>query len=170
MPEENAMRDDDHKPGATRRRFLADAVRLAGGLGVVSVVALEPARATPAKMQAAMKKVLGEAPLRKGKVTLDVPPLIENGNTVPLTVSVESPMTAADHVKAIHVLTQRNPLPDVVSVHLGPRAGRAGLSTRMRLADTQTVVAIAELSDGSFWSDSAEVVVTLSACLEEGLI
>src|SRR4029450_5139388 len=89
MPEENAMRDDNHKPGATRRRFLADAVRRAGGLGVVSVVALEPARATPAKMQAAMKKVLGEAPLRKGKVTLDVPPLIENGNTVPLTVSVE---------------------------------------------------------------------------------
>ena len=79
-------------------------------------------------------------------------------------------MTAADHVKAIHVLTQRNPLPDVVSVHLGSRAGRAGISTRVRLADTQTVVAIAELSDGTFWSDSAEVVVTLSACLEEGLI
>jgi sulfur-oxidizing protein SoxY len=166
MPEENAMRDDDHKPGATRRRFLADAVRLAGGLGVVSVVALEPARATPAKMQAAMKKVLGEAPLRKGKVTLDVPPLIENGNTVPLTVSVESPMTAADHVKAIHVFNEKNPQPNVVSVHLGPRAGKASISTRIRLADSQKVIAVAEFSDGSFWSDEAEVVVTLAACLE----
>jgi sulfur-oxidizing protein SoxY len=160
MPEENAMRDDDHKSGATRRRFLADAVRLAGGLGVVSVVALEPARATPAKMQAAMKKVLGEAPLRKGKVTLDVPPLIENGNTVPLTVSV------ADHVKAIHVFNEKNPQPNVVSVHLGPRAGKASISTRIRLADSQKVIAVAEFSDGSFWSDEAEVVVTLAACLE----
>jgi sulfur-oxidizing protein SoxY len=166
MPEENAMRDDDHKPGATRRRFLADAVRLAGGLGLVSVAALEPARATPAKMQVAMKKVLGEAPLRKGKVTLDVPPLIENGNTVPLTVSVESPMTAADHVKAIHVFNEKNPQPNVVSVHLGPRAGKASISTRIRLADSQKVIAVAEFSDGSFWSDEAEVVVTLAACLE----
>jgi len=73
-------------------------------------------------------------------------------------------------VKSIHVVTERNPLPNVVSVHLGPRAGRARFATRVRLADTQTVLAIAEMSDGSFWSDSVHVVVTLSACLEEGLI
>ena len=157
---------DDHRLRATRRRFLADAVRLAGGLGLVSVAVIEPARATPAMMHAAMKKVLGEAPLRKGKVTLDVPPLIENGNTVPLTVSVESPMTAADHVKAIHVFNEKNPQPNVVSVHLGPRAGKASISTRIRLADSQKVIAVAEMSDGSFWSDEAEVVVTLAACLE----
>ena len=113
-----------------------------------------------------MKKVLGEAPLRKGKVTLDVPPLIENGNTVPLTVTVDSPMTAADHVKAIHVFNEKNPQPNVVSVHLGPRAGKASISTRIRLADSQKIIAVAELSDGSFWSDEAEVVVTLAACLE----
>jgi len=89
---------------------------------------------------------------------------------VPLSVAVENPMTPLDHVKAIHVFTEKNPLPEVVSVYLGPRAGRARMSTRVRLADTQTVLAIAQLSDGSFWSDSAEVVVTLSACLEEGLI
>ena len=79
---------------------------------------------------------------------LDLPPLIENGNTVPLTVAVESPMTAADHVKAIHVFTEKNPQPNVVSVHLGPRAGRASIATRIRLADTQKVIAIAEMSDG----------------------
>jgi len=165
MPQETAM-SDDHRPRATRRRFLADAIRLAGGIGLVSVAALEPARATPEKMHAAMKKVLGEAPLRKGKVTLDVPPLIENGNTVPLTVTVESPMTTADHVKAIHVFNEKNPQPNVVSVHLGPRAGKASISTRIRLADSQRVIAVAEMSDGSFWSDEAEVVVTLAACLE----
>jgi len=103
-------------------------------------------------------------------VKLTLPPLIDNGNSVPLSVSVESPMSEADHVKAIHVLTEKNPLPDVVGVVLGPRAGRASFATRVRLADTQTVTAIAQMSDGSFWSDAAEVVVTLSACLEEGLI
>ncbi len=113
-------------------------------------------------MQEALRRVVGDAPVRRGRVKLELPPLIDNGNSVPLSVAVESPMTAADHVKAIHVFTEKNPLPDVVSVTLGPRAGRAGLSTRVR--------AVAQLSDGSFWSDSADVVVTLSACLEEGLI
>jgi sulfur-oxidizing protein SoxY len=87
-----------------------------------------------------------------------------------MTVSVESPMTQADHVKAVHVVTEKNPQPNVVSVYLGPRSGRARVTTRIRIATSQTVTAIAELSDGSFWSGTAEVVVTLSACLEEGLI
>jgi sulfur-oxidizing protein SoxY len=144
----------------TRREFLVGAA----GLGLAA--AMGPVRATPVAMQEAIRKVVGQAPIRRGKVKLDVPPLIDNGNAVALSVAVESPMTPADHVKAIHVFTERNPQPNVFSVHLGPRAGRAGLATRVRLADTQTVVAIAQLSDGSFWSDSAEVVVTLSACLE----
>jgi len=76
-------------------------------------------------------------------------------------------MTTPDHVKAIHVFTEKNPLPEVISVFLGPRAGRASISTRVRLADTQAVIAVAELSDGSFWSASADVIVTLAACLEE---
>jgi sulfur-oxidizing protein SoxY len=118
-------------------------------------------------MQDAIRQVVGTAPVTAGKVKLELPPLVENGNTVPLAVSVDSPMTAADHVRALHVFAEKNPQPNVLSVHLGPRAGRASVSTRMRLADTQTVVAIAELSDGSFWSDRADVVVTLAACLEE---
>ena len=118
-------------------------------------------------MQEAIGKVVGSARVNPGKVKLELPPLSENGNAVPLAVRVESPMTEADHVKAIHVFTEKNPQPDVVSFHLGPRAGRASVATRIRLADTQTVVAISELSDGSFWSDRADVVVTLAACLEE---
>ncbi|HYY38545.1 MAG TPA: SoxY-related AACIE arm protein [Xanthobacteraceae bacterium] len=148
----------------TRRRFLAETAALAGaaGLGLAS----HPAGATPASMQAAIRNVTGEAKLNKGKVKLDVPALIENGNAVPLTVSCESPMTQEDHVKAIHVFTEKNPQPNVIGVHLGPRAGRASVSTRIRLADTQKIVAVAQLSDGSFWSDEVEVIVTLAACLE----
>jgi sulfur-oxidizing protein SoxY len=96
-----------------------------------------------------------------------VPPLIENGNSVVLSVSVESPMTEAAHVKAIHLFAPENPLPGMMSVYLGPRAGRARVTTRVRVADSQTLVAVAQLSDGSFWSDSREVVVTLAACTEE---
>ena len=118
----------------------------------------------------AIRKVVGNAQVRAGKVKLDVPPLIDNGNTVPLSVEVESPMTDADHVKAIHLFTERNPQPYVLSVHLGPRAGKARIATRARIADTGIVTAIAQMSDGSFWSDSVKVIVTLSACLEEGLI
>jgi sulfur-oxidizing protein SoxY len=149
----------------TRRDFLIAAGGLAAGLDLA--VACGMACATPAAMQDAIRKVVGDATVRPGRVTLDLPPLIDNGNAVALSVSVESPMTAADHVKAIHVFTEKNPQPYVVSVYLGPRAGRARVSTRIRLADTQTVVAIAQLSDGSFWSDGKAVVVTLAACLEE---
>jgi len=145
----------------SRRDFLIAAV---GGVGLAP--AAGRARATPAAMQDAIRKVVGGAAVRRGKVKLDVPPLIDNGNAVALSVAVESPMTQADHVKSIHVFTEKNPQPNVVSVYLGPRSGRASIATRVRLADTQTVVAIAGLSDGSFWSDSVDVVVTLSACLE----
>jgi sulfur-oxidizing protein SoxY len=105
--------------------------------------------------------------VRTGKVKLDVPPLVENGNTVPMTVSVSSPMTADDHVKSIHVFNEKNPQPNVGNFHLGPHAGRAQISTRIRLADSQRIVAIARLSDDSFWSATVDVVVTLAACTEE---
>jgi sulfur-oxidizing protein SoxY len=151
----------------SRREFLLAAGSAAAGMGLVSIIAVEPARATPATMQEAIRKTVGSAPVNAGKVKLELPPLSENGNAVPLTVSVESPMTEADHVKAIHVFTEKNPQPEVVTFRLGPRAGRARVATRIRLADTQTVVTICELSDGSFWSDRADVVVTLAACIEE---
>jgi sulfur-oxidizing protein SoxY len=145
---------------SSRRDFLiaAAGVGLASGAG--------RARGTPEAMQEAIRKVVGRAQVRPGKVKLDVPPLIDNGNAVPLSVTVDSPMTPADHVKSIHVFTERNPQPNVFGVYLGPRSGRASIATRVRLADTQRVIAIAGLSDGSFWSDSVDVVVTLSACLE----
>jgi len=153
----------------SRREFLLAARGVAAGIGLASVVTVEPARATPAEMREAIRKVVGSARVNPGKVTLELPPLIENGNAVPLAVTVESPMTEAHHVRAVHVFTEKNPQPNVASFHLGPRAGRARVATRVRLADSQTVVAICELSDGSFWSDSADIVVTLAACLEDGI-
>jgi sulfur-oxidizing protein SoxY len=150
-----------HSP-LDRRAFLA-------GAALLTVLPLASARATPESMAAAIKEVVGAGTLREGKVKLDLPPLVENGNVVPLTVSVESPMAPADHVKAIHVFNEKNPQPNVISVRLGPRAGRAAFATRIRLADSQTVTAIAELSDGSFWSDDIDVIVTLAACIEESV-
>jgi sulfur-oxidizing protein SoxY len=154
---------------ASRREFLLAAGAIAAGLGLRVVVAVEPARATPAEMQEAIRKVVGSARVNPGKVKLDLPPLIENGNAVPLVVTVDSPMTETQHVRTVHVFTEKNPQPNVVSFHLGPRAGRARVATRIRLADSQNVVAICELNDGSFWSDSAGIVVTLAACLEDGI-
>jgi sulfur-oxidizing protein SoxY len=148
------------------------------GVGVGLLAAGEAAAQLPpniaalrqAALDEAIRKVTGGAEVRPGKVRLDIPPLIDNGNTVPVTVTVESPMSAGDYVKAIHVLTEKNPQPFVIGAHLGPRAGQARLSTRARIADTGRVIAIAELSDGTFWSHTVSVVVTLSACLEDGLI
>jgi sulfur-oxidizing protein SoxY len=158
-----AMREPNN---STRRQFLA----LTGGaavLGAVPIVTLRPAEATPAMLATAMRDVTGSAVVRTGKVKLDVPPLVENGNTVPMTVSVTSPMTVEDHVKSIHVFVEKNPQPNVGNFVLGLRAGRAQVSTRIRLADSQKIVAIAKMSDGSFWSATVDVVVTLAACTEE---
>jgi sulfur-oxidizing protein SoxY len=151
---------------STRRQFLG----LAGSAAVVitvPVVTLRPARATPAMLAAAIRDVVGEAVVRPGKVKLEVPPLVENGNTVPMTVSVASPMTSDDYVKSIHVFNEKNPQPHIGNFYLGARCGRARISTRIRLADSQKIVAIAHLADGSFWSATVDVVVTLAACTEE---
>jgi sulfur-oxidizing protein SoxY len=161
------MTSDSKSGSAATRR---DMLKIAGVLvlgGGASPALVTPAQATPAEMQAAVARIVGEARVNDGKVKVDIPPLVENGNTVPCTITVESPMTATDHVKAIHVFAERNPQPYVISAMLGPRAGRASISTRMRLRDTQTVLAIAEMSDGTFWSDRINVIVTAGACLED---
>ena len=153
------MAHSDH----TRRTFLC----LTGGAAVLVIV--RPADATLAMQSAAIRNVVGEANVRTGKVKLEIPPLVENGNTVPMTVSVESPMTADAHVKSIHVFNEKNPQPNIGNFYLRPGAGRAQVSTRIRLADSQKVTAIARLSDDTFWSATADVVVTLAACTEEAI-
>ena len=153
----------DESPSSVTRRAALVGV---AGVAAFATLQLRRAEATPAMMKDAIHRLIGESPVRKGKVTLDIPPLVENGNTIAMSVSVDNPMTETNYVKAIHVFNEKNPQPDIISAHLGPRAGKAAFSTRIRLADSQNVVAIAVLSDGSLWSDTVEVIVTIAACLE----
>jgi sulfur-oxidizing protein SoxY len=145
-------------PGTTRRLFLA---------GTAALLVVRPAGATPQTMAAAIRQVTGGKPVTPGRVKLSIPPLVENGNAVAVTISADSPMTEKDHVTGIHLFTEKNPLPNVIGIRLGARAGKAEIATRIRLADTQQVVAVCEMSDGTFWSDTADVILTLSACLED---
>ena len=156
------MRHDplSDRGGWTRRTLLGAA------LGGVGSIAWRSAAASPEELAAAVRTFAGGAPVRTGRVLLDIAPLVENGNVVPISVKVDSPMTQADHVTAIAVFNERNPQPNVLTVTLGPRSGRATLSTRIRLANSQRITAVAEMSDGSFWSGTADVIVTLAACIE----
>lgn len=165
IQETQRMDSQQQQPGldasGLRRRRLMAASLCAGAMVIV-----RPASATPDSMKAALNAWTGGATLRPGRVKLEVARLVDNGNTVPVTVSVDSPMTAADHVAAIAIFNERNPLPDVARFTLGPRAGRAVVATRMRLATSQTLLAVAKMSDGSYWSQTVDVIVTLAACIE----
>ena len=148
----------------TRRRMLSGAAMgtlALAGVGVWS----RAARATQAEAMAAVKERIGDKePTASGKIALDVPEIAENGNTVPMTVKVDSPMIEEDHVTAIHVMATKNPDPEIITFKFTPLSGRASASTRMRLADTQNIMAVAELSDGSTIMAQKEVKVTIGGC------
>ncbi|HYF18885.1 MAG TPA: SoxY-related AACIE arm protein [Ramlibacter sp.] len=152
-------------PRGGRRKTLDRRALLALG---ASVLVLPVSAQTPPGQQLAdaITAWTGGAPVRPGRVKFDIAELVDNGNVVPIGVSVESPMTAADHVAAIAVFNDRNPLPGVATFTLGPRAGKAVVSTRMRLATTQKLAAVARMNDGSYWSHTVEVIVAIAACIE----
>lgn len=131
-------------------------------LMVAGVSAQDKPAAT--EFDAALKKILGEAKPIEGKLTLDVPEIAENGNTVPYTMSVESPMTEKDHVKTLTILSTGNPQPGIASFNFTPEAGKAFASSRMRLAKTQDLVAVAELSDGKVLIAKRTIKVTIGGC------
>jgi sulfur-oxidizing protein SoxY len=145
-----------------RRRFLAAAA--AGALVTQSRIARAQLAVQP--LEPLIAKVTGGAEVRAGRVALEIPRLADNGHAVPLRISVSSPMTERDFVRTIHVLSERNPRPLMAVFHLNPHCGRAEISTRVRLNGSQRVVVIAGLSDGSWWSGSAQVEVTETACLD----
>jgi sulfur-oxidizing protein SoxY len=151
--------------GPRRRAVVGAGVGLAAGVPGLLLVP-RPAAATPETMRAAIAAFTGGVAPKDGRVRLEIAELVENGNTVPVTVSVQSPMTEADHVRRLAIFNSMNPEPGVAVFHLSPRNGRARVATRMRLATTQPVLAVAHLSDGSFWQTSVDVVVTLAACVE----
>jgi sulfur-oxidizing protein SoxY len=139
---------------------------LAASAGLGAWLLVRPAAAAPDELTAAIQAYTGGATPKTGRVKLDIAPIVDNGNTVPITVTVDSPMTAADHVTAIAVFNERNPQREVAKFSLTPRCGRARVSTRIRLATTQKLVAVARLSDGSFWSHTVDVIVAIAACIE----
>jgi sulfur-oxidizing protein SoxY len=149
----------------TNRRAV---LTLAGGaLALVTLRPLTAREADRLTYQEAVRAIAGGREPNDGRVTLDLPKIAETGNSVPVTVRVDSPMTEGDHVARIHLLSMANPRPQVAAFHLGPRAGLAEVGTRIKLSRTQQVVAMAEMSDGSLWRDQASIVVTLGACVEE---
>lgn len=152
------MSDQDALP--RRRRVLAL------GLGAAGALAAPPALAQAEELPAAIAAYTGGAPVTPGKVKLEIEKIVDNGNAVPVKVRVDSPMTAAAHVTAIAIFNERNPQRDVARFTLGARAGKAEVATRIRLATSQKLVAVARLSDGSYWSDTVSVVVALAACIE----
>jgi len=141
-------------------------VRRRALLAGAAVFVLPAARAAEPELAEAIRAWAGGATPREGRVTFDIAPLVDNGNAVPITVRVQSPMSAADHVTEIVVFNERNPQRDVLRVQLGPWNGRAELATRIRLSTSQQLVALARLSDGSVWQQRVEVLVTLAACIE----
>lgn len=145
---------------ATRREALA----LAGLAGLVAILAPRMAFADEQAVAAEIKKLYGDKTMASGKIKLDVPEIAENGLVVPINVEIESPMTDADYVKAVHVYADGNPLPGVVSYKFTPACGKASASTRMRLAQTQNIVCIAEMSNGSLHMAKANVKVTIGGC------
>jgi len=128
------------------------------------MLVVRPAVATPEELAAALRETFGDRPIQRGKVKLDLPRLAESGNVVPVTVTVDSPMTERDHVRSLHLFAEKNNLPRILEVNLGPQNGKAVVSSRIRLAITQQVLAVAVLSDDSLWSAAAEIEVTVSSC------
>jgi sulfur-oxidizing protein SoxY len=142
-------------------------LRQLGAAGLL--LALSPATswATPEAVQQAIRQRIGDLEPQPGGMTLTLPKIAETGNSVALTVTVDSPMTPEDHVLRLHIFVPGNPEPVASTYHLGVRAGKAQISTQIRLARTQTVLALAEMSDGAVRSDAASIVVTLGACVDE---
>lgn len=150
----------------SRRRFVAGAAAGAAAIAGAAPALLRNAAATQADLEAAIRAITKGVRPTEDKVKVDAPPLAETGTAVPVTVTVESPMTARERVTAIHVLLGQNPEPLAGTFRLGPRCGKAEVSTRLRMFAAQKVHALAALSDGSFCIGSIHVEVTLAACVE----
>ena len=136
-----------------------------GGLAVVGMTLVPRAvLANPEDVMMAIEQRIGDKATMDGRISLELPQIAENGNTVPIAFEVDSPMTEGDYVKAVHIFAEKNPLPDVASFYFTPRSGKARASTRMRMLKTQNIVAVAEMSDGSVYMTKTEVKVTIGGC------
>jgi sulfur-oxidizing protein SoxY len=154
------MKTPSRHTALARRSFLQ-----LGAAGIAAAALPLQAAADAADADAAIREIFGDKPLNEGRVSVKLPPIAENGNSVAITVAAESLMSPDDYVRRIAIISPRNPIAEVAVFKLGPRAGKAEVSTRIRMAGTQRIRAVAEMSDGTLWHGSASTVVTLAACL-----
>ncbi|PON13904.1 thiosulfate oxidation carrier protein SoxY [Candidatus Entotheonella serta] len=155
------MTADDSKPKLTRRQVFVTAA----GVALAGIIPQGKAiHANVFDIQEVIKERIGDKRLQEGRIALKIAPIVENGNTVPISLSVESPMTEDDHVTAVHVFAEANPLPNVATFHFTPRSGKAQVATRIRLSDSQHVIAVAEMSNGAAYTTKKHVKVTLGGC------
>jgi len=148
------------------RRRLLTAVAVAAAGAIVGRSGVARAQLAIQPLEPLIAKLTNNAAVGAGRVTLDIPRLADNGHAVPLKITVASPMSEGEFVRTIHVLSERNPRPHVAAFHLNPHCGRAEITTRVRLNGSQRLTVLAGMSDGSWWSGSAEVEVTETACLD----
>lgn len=152
---------------SSRREFVLGAGAVTLMLDLIARMTIVAASAQPvqgAGWQELMRKILGDAKPVEGQIKLEIPQIAENGNTVPFTATVESPMTEADYVKTLYVLSTANPVPTIAAFHFTPLSGRASVSSRIRLALTQDIVVLAQHSTGVFVMQRREVKVTIGGC------
>lgn len=149
-----------------RRQFVRSAGAVALGLATPAMAQDTPPAGLPPKplWEQEVDKILKGAKPVPGKILLDIPEIAENGNTVPFTLSLDTPMTEQSYVKAVHLIATGNPQPGVATFKFTPRSGKAAVSSRMRLARTQDVFVVAELSDGRFMTAKRNVKVTIGGC------
>ena len=139
------------------------ALLLGAGL-TVALFAADEGLATPAEADAEIAKFTGGKTAENGKIAIDLPDIAENGNTVPLSIKIDSAMTADDYVSEILVVGDANPNPGIVRFHLTPMAGRAEVATRIRLGGTGNVTVAAKTSTGKLYADRKAVKVTVGGC------
>lgn len=138
---------------------------LRAGVGLVAISLVAPAKASSSDIVQAIRELIGDVVPVAGGITLQAPETAENGAVVPLTIFVDSPMTEAQHVRAIHIVATKNPTPGVATYWLGPLSGRAQVTGRIRLAEKQTVIVLAQFSDGAVRRVTAEISVSVGGCL-----
>lgn len=149
---------------SSRRRFLSNTAKVAL-LGAVSPALF----AKPEDQAKAMAEAFGDSPIKEGRIKITMPSLAENGNSVRMSFTVESPMTIDDYVESVHIFSEANPIATIASYFFTPESGKAEIQTRIRLNDTQNITAVAQMSDGSLWMDSTHIDVTIAACVNPWL-
>jgi len=139
------------------------ALQLGAGL-TLTLLAVDETFATPVEADAEIAKFTGGQTPESGKIAIDLPDIAENGNTVPLSIKIDSSMNADNYVSDIMIVTDGNPFPGVAKFQLTPMSGRAEAATRIRLNTTENVIVVAKTSTGKIFADRRLVKVTVGGC------